>query len=711
MLAGNDEEQVLELLTADRKRQREMAVRAAARVASFRSQVDVKLRKGLIQKARVKRGEYAIGEMVCFYRLDKAGTTSKRGRWRGPGLILGQEGGNWWISYAGRCHLVAEEHMRPSTAEELGDLFASRVARSDLEKLLFSDPNDPTVYAGPDHLDQAEPGDEDQAMNEDDLDEDVPMGHQLPEGDLLPGGELPPRPGRQDGQPTGSTSTYGAAPRRRRAKTTPGSEPYEALMLKKCKTQRSLEKQLEKELPWRLIPPEQHEGFKAAENKQINEHLEHEALRILTKAESDEVIKSVPPERILPSRWAYRDKNYSRRRLQPDLPWKPKSRLVVGGHRDPDVSSLVTDAPTVNRLSVLILMQILACHLKDPEHWAAAAGDVNAAFLNGPSLKRILYMRQPRGGVTGMEEGALFQIQKGIFGLPDSPNGWWNEVRMILDEVVVVFDKEEYILIPCPLGPCVYYLIYRNKDDKKPQAYICIHVDDLLALGPRKLVKAMCDELDLRFPIDDWEWDSFEYIGSHLHIDYKEETVVVSQAAYAASRLFLLETLKDQNELDLASEEQIVDNQSLIGGLSWLAGQTRPDLQAAVSMAQKQPSVADLKFSNATARKAMTHQDQGLTFRKINLDKLMVLAYHDSSWANATPLEGEDGFRLSEEDHRAGFLDGVPEDYQLRKARRASTKVASQYGVLILLSDGDQLHEGGPCNIIDWKSATAKKGL
>ena len=54
-------------------------------------------------------------------------------------------------------------------------------------------------------------------------------------------------------------------------------------MLKKCKTQRSLEKQLEKELPWRLIPPEQHEGFKAAENKQINEHLEHEALRILTK--------------------------------------------------------------------------------------------------------------------------------------------------------------------------------------------------------------------------------------------------------------------------------------------------------------------------------------------------------------------------------------------------------------------------------------------
>ena len=127
-------------------------------LAFFRSQVDTKLRRSLIQRARVKRSEYAPGEMVRFFRHDKAST--KRGRWRGPGLVLGREGPNWWVSYAGRCHLCAEEHMRPSTAEEVGDAFTSRVARADLEKLLFSDPHDPNSYADNEEEDYEEPGDD-----------------------------------------------------------------------------------------------------------------------------------------------------------------------------------------------------------------------------------------------------------------------------------------------------------------------------------------------------------------------------------------------------------------------------------------------------------------------------------------------------------------------------------------------------------------------
>ena len=51
--------------------------------------------------------------------------------------------------------------------------------------------------------------------------------------------------------------------------------PDEVMMLKRAKTARGREKQLEKELPWSLIPPEQHENFKAAEHKQYQEHLDY----------------------------------------------------------------------------------------------------------------------------------------------------------------------------------------------------------------------------------------------------------------------------------------------------------------------------------------------------------------------------------------------------------------------------------------------------
>ena len=702
LMSGNDDQHVLELMTADRRRQREVALRTAARIAFYRSQVDVKLRKSLIQRARVKKGSYSIGEMVCFYRLGKSGTTSKRGQWRGPGLILGNDGGNWWISYGGRCHLVAEEHMRPSTAEELGSLFSSRVTRNDLETLLFASPEDPDNYTTPDQPGMSEPGDHDMDPPETMSDGGEPaFEHDLPYEDT-----------RETPKPTGGApSTYGPEARRQRKKGRPaGTQPYEALMLKAATTERSKEKQYEKELPWRLIPPEQHGAFKDAEAKQIKEHIDHQALRMLSRQETEQVLKDVPAERVLNSRWAYKDKNYAKRRENKDLAWRPKARLIIGGHRDPDIPSLVTDAPTVSRLSVLVLMQILACHLDEPEPWIACAGDVNAAFLNGPALKRTLFMRQPRSGIQGMEPGTIFQVMKGIFGLPDSPRGWWEEVQRLIDIVRVTHHDTVYYLIACPLDPCVYYLVPEHTRDEQPQAYLCIHVDDLLVIGPRELATKLRQALSQVLPIEEWEENAFDYIGSHFEV--KPDGVEVSQTAYAATRLFTVDIEKGQHEQEQANKDQIVDNQSLIGGLSWLAVQSRPDLQVSVSIAQqmqKSPSVEDLKFTNAASRKASTFKEQGLRFTKIDLTDPVLLVFHDSSWANVVPLEGEDGFRLTPEDHEKGFITGVPSDYQVRKAKRASTRVASQYGILILASDGEKINSGGRCNILDWKSSTAKR--
>ena len=63
-----------------------------------------------------------------------------------------------------------------------------------------------------------------------------------------------------------------------------------------------LEQQFEKELPWRMIPPSEHQGFKLAEEKQIQEHLVNKALTPLSLAESMEVERTVPAGRIPGSR-------------------------------------------------------------------------------------------------------------------------------------------------------------------------------------------------------------------------------------------------------------------------------------------------------------------------------------------------------------------------------------------------------------------------
>ena len=84
--------------------------------------------------------------------------------------------------------MVAEEHVRPSTAEEVGDLLSTRLARDDLERLLNLDPDDPATFQehGEDPVGDADDGGEEMAD-----DEDMDFQFEFAPGDL---GLMSPRP-------------------------------------------------------------------------------------------------------------------------------------------------------------------------------------------------------------------------------------------------------------------------------------------------------------------------------------------------------------------------------------------------------------------------------------------------------------------------------------------------------------------------------------
>ena len=57
--------------------------------------------------------------------------------------------------------------------------------------------------------------------------------------------------------------------------------------------------------------------------------------------------------------------------------------------------------------------------------------DLSCAFLRGKSreVEDPLFFEPTSRGLPGIEKGALIEIVKGVFGLPDSPRRWWNELR------------------------------------------------------------------------------------------------------------------------------------------------------------------------------------------------------------------------------------------------------------------------------------------
>ncbi|CAE7251257.1 RE2, partial [Symbiodinium sp. CCMP2456] len=694
-------------VSEDAKYQRQAATRAAARVAFHESQTDSRLRKALLQRTRVASRPMEVGESVHFWHKPK---NRRRGCWSGPAVIVGKEGGNYWVSKGGRCRLTSAEHLRPTTAEEVGALLSMRNTQREVERLLDHDPDGDEAYE--EDADFAD----DMSWHEDNEDgelEDylIPSGDEAPVLDAYQEGEVPEPPPRRLKRKTAA------------AELNPSPSRYEAMMLKTQLTTRGLEKRKEKELKWTEIPEEVRHKFREAEQTQWHEHLAYDALEPSSLEDSMRIKSEIPPERVLRCRWAYKDKNYAKRRQGEQVPWKCKSRLVIAGHTDPDLTDdsmhLSTDAPTLSRSGLACMLQRTADGLHEGNPWTLAAGDIRCAFLTGSYLTRELFMHQPKTGFPGMVPGQLVRIKKNVFGLATSPHTWWQDLQDGIRKLEINYDHEgrqgTWKFDQSPMDPCVFML--REWRDEgfvgKPIAYLGCHVDDLLIAASRRLQSLIQKGLSEIFPIETWEADEFEFLGSKISV--KDGVVRMNQEKYAETRLFTLDIPTGVDESDLAPTELVSDNRSLIGALSWMSAQTRPDLTCSVSMAQqlqKAPTYGDLKFTNTIAAKAFQFRDHGLEFKAIPEGHLMLVVYHDAAWANVPdPDPDENWYILTPEEDQAGRQrEGPYTGGATRRAKKGNSKVASQLGVLVTFTDRAALAgRPGNSNVGDWRSRAGQR--
>ncbi|CAE7510542.1 RE1 [Symbiodinium sp. CCMP2592] len=570
-------------------------------VAYFKVRNDAKLRKGLLQRSRVGGPELDVGCHVFFYRKPK---NNKNWTWHGPGVVIGREGPNYWISFSGRCHLVAPEHLRLASSEELGAAFALRTTKEDLEKLLEQDFGDEELY------DQTE---------EMDVDPELPPGNDH-QGD---GGDDEDHPGHQRGESSRRKGTNPPAPVTKRHRTKgpevfENSDPHSTFMMKLPKTPRGREKALEKEIPWSMVPEEQQPNFRQAERKQYDEHREH-------------------------------------------------------------------DSPTVTSTE---------------------------------DLERELYLRQPKTGLGDLHPEQLLRIRKPIFGLVDSPAAWWMKFHRTLKNMKIRDGDTEWMVVQSTLDHCVFMVqkVTGYDEDGEPQleapsAYLGVHVDDVLLVGDAKLCGLVKERLSAEFPIQDWEEEKFEYVGSFIEI--LEDRVKVTQASYANTRLFQVDVERNNPDHFEASEMEKHDNQSLIGALSWMASQTRPDLQVGVSMCQqcqKSPTVGDVRFTNQLARRAMEHKEEGLTFFPVDLDHAVLLCYHDAGWANVPQNDEDPFYKLTDEENLQGKFQDGPLARREAKMKKTNSTIASQLGGLYMLAD-DKVLSGGESHgsILDWRSGACER--
>ena len=217
----------------------------------------------------------------------------------------------------------------------------------------------------------------------------------------------------------------------------------------------------------------------------------------------------------------------------------------------------------------------------------------------------------------------------------------------------------------CPLDPSLFY--WYNND--KLQGIICVYVDDFLWMGTQVFRERVIDILRGEFSIGSTASSTFKYIG--LKVDSTDRGITVSQHGYAG----LLAPLRLGCGRSAAKSSELSENEkrefrALIGQLSWIATQTRPDIAFDVCELSghcKNATIADVVRLNKIISRVIGDQFC-LLFEKLSaVEDCVIECFSDASFGNLSDGGSQGGFVIFLKDKNKRRC---PIFWQSRKLRR-----------------------------------------
>ena len=388
---------------------------------------------------------------------------------------------------------------------------------------------------------------------------------------------------------------------------------------------RKVRKQLQKEIPWQMIPKEHRHLFEEAMRKEWRNWLTWKSVRVCSVAESDR-IRADPTlaNRIIGSRFAFRNKQAGKDveelRQRGEPPVIARARLCGQGFTDPDKWKLRRDSPTASRLGVMFVLQVAAS-----QGWCLLGGDATSAFMQGGADKQReqpLYMRPPRNGtLEGVDPNQLIEIIGSIYGLVNSPRLWYR----VLAGFLVNEDGWKQHSMDVAVFMKFVNGVFRG--------VLAIHVDDIIA--------AVANELLLEPLRKKFDWgkgfarDTLDFTGKQIVREGGWVKVFGSLFA-GAIETFRMPRERRAQLKDKLTAVEASELKSGIGTLSWAGHGWLPGIAAATSLCQgPEPCVETYLKVQSLLKEVKSSPEAGLLFVPLPLESMLTLVFADSSWANA----------------------------------------------------------------------------
>ena len=357
-----------------------------------------------------------------------------------------------------------------------------------------------------------------------------------------------------------------------------------------------------------------------------------EAVRVISRTEGESLIAQ--GAEVIPMQWIETDKNeHLRRPGGPPVPPRYRSRMVsMGNHETADLRS---DSPTVSTEGQNLIFSFAASHKVKVNSL-----DITNAYFQGERLQRTLLLRQPRGGVPDPEvsHDSFLLARVPIYGTRDAGRGFWKRLR----SVAVGAGLRESKILPA-------FYSYADGNGKVIMV-LGSHVDDILWANLPEANHVM-ENIMAQFEVGTAESMNFRYCGKEVAQDDDYNIVVTCRSTSLKLTPIRLPPGKKGAGTLLCNEQEVSQLKSIVGSLSWIARQCRPDLSYRVSRLQQRSSLgtatlADVLEANKVVAYTLATADRGLTFKANAVDwsDMCVTTITDASHSNEeAPVDGDRG--------------------------------------------------------------------
>ena len=329
-----------------------------------------------------------------------------------------------------------------------------------------------------------------------------------------------------------------------------------------------------------------------------------------------------------------------------------KSRLVVQAYNDQEKDIVLTQSPTIQRVSQRLILCIAAMLADDEKHLFLR--DISQAYVQSTTkLNRDFFISAPIELTTrlGITKGSILKVVKPLYGVPEAGNHWFKTYH--------THHLNELGMSQSTYDPC---LLYRNK----PFGVVGLQTDDTLFVGDAEFADEEQNNLKkAQFLAKDRDQltpdKPIKFNGGLIRTDADGITLTQERQC---------ENLKpvEANPTTTTSSRGVVRN-----GLSthdqyvaqrargaYIASVCQPQASFDLSYAAQatNPDDNDIKALNKRLQWQKENLNRGLRFVKLDRKSLKLIVFTDSSFANNRDLSSQIGYVivLADSENRANVI-------------------------------------------------------